>query len=128
MNSGHGSKFWGVLLTLGLTTAALTFLFGIIEQSRFVYNPTPVFGALAAGAIFFALLRGPIGKAIAKMLEGGSSAGDDQLTIRVEQLEDRLAELGMDQQRVSELEERLDFAERLLSQSEPAGALRKPEN
>ena len=123
---GNASKFWGVALTLGLTTGGLVFLFGTMEEARSMPNAVPVFGALAGAAIFFALLRGPVGRAIAKMLEG-QGAPDDQLVMRVENLEDRLAELGMDQHRVAELEERLDFAERLLSQREPAGVLKRPE-
>ena len=113
--SGNSSKFWGVVLTLGLTTGALVFLFGTMEEARSMPPAMPVFGALASAGIFFALLRGPVGKSIAKMLEG-QSVPDDHLVMRVEQLEDRLAEMGMDQHRVAELEERLDFAERLLSQ------------
>lgn len=127
MTGGQGSKFWGVVLTLGLTAGALIFLFGTMEESRGMPNPAvPVFGALIGGGVFFGLIRGPIGKAIAKMLEGHGGQ-DDQLAMRVEQLEDRVAEIGMDQLRVAELEERLDFAERLLAQREPAGALKRPE-
>lgn len=128
MNGGNGSKFWGTVLTLGLTGGAMVFLFGTMEESRGMPSPAmPVFAALAAAAIFGTLIRGPIGKAIGKMLEG-NTAPDDQLVMRVEQLEDRLSELGMDQLRVAELEERLDFAERLLSQRETAGALKRPES
>ena len=126
MSSGQGSKFWGVVLTLGLTTAALVFLIATMEGSRVMTNFMPVFGMIAGAGIFYAILRGPIGKAIAKMLEG-QSMPDEQLVIRVENLEDRLAESGMDQLRMAELEERLDFAERLLSQREPVGALKRPE-
>lgn len=126
MSGRTESKFWGVVLTLGITGMGLFFLFGVMEESRGINNPTPVFAGLAAGAVLFALLRGPVGRAIGKMLEG-QQVQDDQLVMRVEQLEDRLAELGMDQVRVAELEERLDFAERLLSQREPQGELRNPE-
>lgn len=127
MSGSQGSKFWGVAITLGLTGMGLFFLFATMEESRNVGNPTPVFAGIAAGAIYFALLRGPVGKAIGKMLEG-SNTPDDQLGMRVEQLEDRLAELGMDQVRIAELEERLDFAERLLAQRESVSAIRPPEN
>jgi hypothetical protein len=127
MSGRQESKFWGVVLTLGLTGGALVFLFGTMEESRGINNPMPVFAAIAAAGIYVALIRGPIGKAIAKMLEGGSSDTDEQTAVRVDQLEDRLGELGMDQARVAELEERLDFAERLLSQREPIAELRKPE-
>jgi hypothetical protein len=127
MSSSHGSRFWGVLLTLAITGMGLGFLFGLMDQSRFINNGMPIFVGLVGGGVFWAVVRGPIGKAVAKMLDG-HSVPDEQLVMRIEQLEDRLAELGMDQLRVAELEERLDFAERLLSQREPAGALRKPEN
>jgi uncharacterized protein involved in exopolysaccharide biosynthesis len=58
------------------------------------------------------------------MLEGSSSQ-DDQLVMRVEQLEDRIAELGIDQVHVAELEERLDFAERMLAQSREPDRLQR---
>jgi hypothetical protein len=127
MSGRQESKFWGVVITVGLTGMGLFFLFAVMEESRGMSNPTPVFAGLAAAAIFFALWRGPVGRAVGKMLEGHSVA-DDQLALRVEQLEDRLAEQGMDQLRLAELEERLDFAERLLSQREQVPALRRPEN
>ena len=62
------------------------------------------------------MMFGPVGKSIARMLEGESSQLDDQIAMRVEDLEARLAELTMEQSRVAELEDRLDFAERLLAQ------------
>jgi hypothetical protein len=127
MSGAPGSRFWGVVTTLGLTGAALFFLFGVMEESRNMNNPTPAMAGVAAAVIFFALLRGPVGRAIGKMLEG-QSVPDEQLTERIEQLEDRLAELSNDQRHVAELEERLDFAERVLAQRSDAGALRAPES
>jgi hypothetical protein len=127
VSSAPGSRFWGVVTTLGLTGAALFFLFAVMEESRNIRNPTPVFAGLAAAAIFYALLRGPVGKAIGKMLEG-SAVPDEQLTERIDQLEDRLAELSNDQRGVAELEERLDFAERLLAQRGDAVQVRLPES
>ena len=128
MSGGPGARFWGTIATLGLTGMGLFFLFGVMEESRQVNPPiVALVVAGAAAATFFAIWRGPVGRAIGKMLEG-QSAADDHLVMRVEQLEDRLAELGMDQIRVAELEERLDFAERMLAQRESAGALRKPEH
>lgn len=126
MSDGHGSKFWGVVLTLGLTASGLFFLFGTMEESRGMSNKMPVVAAIAAAVIFVALIGGPIGRAIGKMLEGHAGV-DDQLALRVEQLEDRLAESGMDQLRIAELEERLDFAERVLSQRESADTLKRLE-
>lgn len=126
MSSGHAGKFWGVVATLGLTAMGLIFLFALVESSREVNNPMPALAGAAGAVVFFAMWRGPVGRAIGRMLEGQAGA-DDQLLLRVEQLEDRLAEAGMDQLRIADLEERLDFAERVLAQREPAAALRPPE-
>ncbi len=127
MSSTNSSRIWGVIATLGLTGAGLVFLIAVMEESRFTHDPTPVFVSIAAAAIFFAVWRGPVGKGIGRMLEGQGSQ-DDQLVQRVEQLEDRLAELGADPLRMAELEDRLDFAERLLAQRNEAHALRRPED
>jgi hypothetical protein len=76
------------------------------------------FAGAVAGGIFFIcvavtfILRGPLGKALARRIEGTSSPVED----RVQYLEHRVAELGEAQSRIPELEERLDFAERLLTQ------------
>ena len=124
--NAKGSKFWGVVTTLALTGGGLLFLVAVMEEARFVHDPTPVFASVAAAGIYFALLRGPVGRAIGKMLEG-SAVPDEQLTERIEQLEDRVAELSNDQRSVAELEERLDFAERLLAQRGDAVPMRLPE-
>ena len=60
------------------------------------------------------ILRGALGKAFARRLEGKAGT-DPALTERIAELEHRLAELEQDRVRVNELEERLDFAERLLA-------------
>lgn len=61
--------------------------------------------AVCAAATF--ILRGPVGKALARRLEGAVSAEPTSL-----ESERRTAAL---EHRVAELEERLDFAERLLA-------------
>lgn len=53
------------------------------------------------------ILRGPLGKALARRIEGAAAPGN---------LEGRVAELERQAERVHELEERLDFAERLIAQ------------
>jgi hypothetical protein len=60
------------------------------------------------------VLRGPLGKALARRIEGGTDAPDP----RVAELEHRVADLEHAQARVLELEERLEFAERLLARGE----------
>jgi hypothetical protein len=71
-----------------------------------------IFGV--AGVVM--ILLGPIGKALARRLEGRSGAGPDpRLQADVDELRARVAESEELRHRVSELEERLDFAERLLA-------------
>jgi hypothetical protein len=113
-----GSKLFGMVLVLGLAGMSLAYLgASISDLSRRGFEF--VLAALAGGGVFFWLmLRGPVGKAIAAMLEGDAQH-DEELLMRVEDLEARLAELSLEQQRVGELEERLDFAERLLATREP---------
>jgi hypothetical protein len=83
-------------------------------------NSGDLAGALT-GVIFFlsiaavVILRGPVGKALARRIEGGAGVADD----RVRQLEARIQELEASQGRVAELEERMDFAERLLTHGAP---------
>ena len=71
-----------------------------------------VLAAIAAWTIT-RIVRGPLGEALARRLGGGSaSAGVDPTEV---------AEL---RSRVSELEERLDFTERVVLQERQAGELR----
>lgn len=70
-------------------------------------------GIIAVAVIL--ILRGPLGKALARRLEG--SAGRPEVTdAGVAGLAERIAELEERDNRMHELEERLDFAERLLAQ------------
>lgn len=71
-------------------------------------------GGLAGVSLI--LFRGPMGKALANMLEGASTGTEDpMLGMRIADLEDRLQEISLETQRMTELEDRLDFAERLLA-------------
>lgn len=58
----------------------------------------------------------PLMRAIGRRLEGKPSGSTAALQGEVEQLRQRVAEVEAMQQRVYELEERVDFAERMLSQ------------
>jgi hypothetical protein len=76
--------------------------------------------ALSVAATF--VLRGPIGKALARWIESWGASetalGDSRtagVPRRMEEIEHRLAELEARESRLAELEERLDFAERLLT-------------
>jgi len=67
------------------------------------------------------LVLWPLARALARRLEGRGGA-DAALRSELEQLHDRLAEVDVLHQRVAELEERLDFAERLLARGPAATA------
>lgn len=62
------------------------------------------------------ILRGPVGKAFARRIEGKAGA-DPALAERIDELEHRLADMEQERARFGELEERLDFAERMLAKS-----------
>jgi hypothetical protein len=71
---------------------------------------------LAIGAAAVGLLFGPIGSAVARRLEG-KAAADPAIQAEVEQLHASIGQLDAIQARLAELEERVDFAERLLAQN-----------
>ena len=77
---------------------------------------------LAIGAASVALLFGPIGSALARRLGGHSEPGDT--SNQIEEIRAQVtAELDDLRNRLVEVEERLDFAERLLAHGEPANQL-----
>lgn len=79
----------------------------------------------AMGMIGAAFLLGPIGRSISKRIAGrDADSGGDEVLARLREVEQRLAEVEAANTRLAELEERLDFAERLLTQS--GGAERLP--
>ncbi|MES2304111.1 MAG: hypothetical protein V4558_01315 [Gemmatimonadota bacterium] len=137
--SGRGSRFMGMVLALGLSAMALVFVFAVAEPYMHREVPREVDGmaifVLALGtAIFGSLLFGPVGKAIKGMLEAGPR--DDLATMRLEELEARLSnmetrglssgEVEAQFSRLAEVEDRLDFAERLLARVDPTLQERLP--
>jgi hypothetical protein len=79
-----------------------------------------MFLAIAAAAV--GLFFGPIGSALAQRLGGRAAAAD--LHGGIEELGTRVtAELDELRHRLAEVEERLDFAERLLTHDAPANQL-----
>jgi hypothetical protein len=83
---------------------------------------------LSLGALFLGLFFGPIGQAIGRRITGGKAKSDpatglttgEMTAERVAALEDRIAELESER---GLLEERLDFAERMLSQAGESRAI-----
>lgn len=67
-----------------------------------------------------AILRGPLGRALAERISGRSQEADSALTRELDRV---TAELDDVRHRLSETEERLDFAERLLAQQRQKPAL-----
>lgn len=66
----------------------------------------------------------PLIRALARRLEGGGSASAE-LQAEVEALRGRVHQLEESQLRVAELEERLDFAERVLGQARESDRLQR---
>jgi hypothetical protein len=123
--SGKLNRALGALLVAMITTISLSYLWFAVDQfSRRGFEYVLV--GLAAGGVFMGLLlRGPIGRAIARMLEG-EPALDDRMVEQLDDFDARLAEIGLDAQRVRELEERLDFAERFLAQQQDRATFPRP--
>lgn len=65
----------------------------------------------------------PLMRALGRRIEGRTAAADSTLRGEVDQLQSRVGELEALHHRVMELEERVDFAERLLSQRREAERL-----
>lgn len=78
---------------------------------------------IVTGTILGWKLLGPLMQALGRRLEPRNSSGDPALASEVDDLRSRVRELEQHQGRMLELEERLDFTERLLVQAR--GELRK---
>lgn len=81
----------------------------------------PLFGMITGmvitGAVIFGFIRlmhSPVGVALARRLQGRSGDLDDEVRGEVAWLRDQVEEV---QRQLAETQERLDFTERLLSQS-----------
>jgi hypothetical protein len=115
--SGRLSRGAGMFLVLGLAGMATLVLALVVDASRYATHPGPMFaGLIGLGGMGWLLLRGPVGKAIANILEGGSAEADMLVNSRVAELEDRLHELSLETQRLMEIEDRLEFAERMIAE------------
>ena len=96
-------------------------------------DPNLVFSTMDPGAIVMivltvvapvTLVAWPLVRALARRLEGRAGK-DPALQHELEQVQHRLAEIDALHTRVAELEERLDFTERLLAQSREPDRLHK---
>jgi hypothetical protein len=81
--------------------------------------PVVITIVITIAAALTVILRGPLGKGLARAMElGAGSAMHPEQEARIAQLEQRIAELESAHGRLAELEERVDFAERLLTRGE----------
>lgn len=121
---GDGSTKWlvgGAVATLGMGILFLTFM---AEQLRIggAGGPGPLMIVTMLGAgMFGAVALGPIGRAVGKRILDGSPASDaDAISDDVHDLRLQSEDL---RQALTEMQERLDFTERMLA----GGRERTPE-
>jgi hypothetical protein len=96
----------------GITVCGILFLVGTGG------DPEIVLPALSGISLMILALRRRFAQR-----RGGPTTTGEVAAARLIEVEDRLAELEMMHQRMAELEERVDFAERLVSRQRPAGLL-----
>ena len=80
-------------------------------------GPPAIVMIVALSLLAATVILWPVMRALARRLDG-KSAADPALRAEVENLRHRLTEVDTLQLRVNELEERLDFAERLLTRGQ----------
>ena len=107
------------LLTVTLLGSFAAFGFGAVALKLGIGFAVPV--GIAAAVAGAAILTGPLGKAIARHLELSASPRPDPEALQ--ELAHRVEALEQAQARLAELEERLDFTERLLVQQRDAERL-----
>lgn len=99
------------------------------DLGRFIFQSPPPWVTLPPAFVLISLglfaacafVLFPLFRALARRIEGKTA--DRELRAEIDELRARLQELESGQQHVAELEERLDFAERLLSQQRSADRL-----
>lgn len=118
------SRVMAMGLVLSLAFGSMLFTAYLIDEAARKGFEFLVVGLFSLVGMGFLLFQGPVGKAIASMLEGNSLDGASAQ--RIAELEARLADIehrglssGEVEQayaRIAEVEERLEFTERLLAQ------------
>jgi hypothetical protein len=111
----RGGDAEGLIATLMIASGVGLFGYIILSIKLGIAFAIPV-GIIGAIATAVAL-QGPLGKAIARRLGGGSSIEADETTGAL------LGEMDELRHRLAELEERVDFSERLLARQPEPGRL-----
>jgi hypothetical protein len=86
-------------------------LFGMV--TGMIITVATIFGVVQ-------LTKGPVGQAIARRIQGRSREGDGEMRAELAELRERVEAL---RGTLEETQERLDFTERMLSQSRPLDRL-----
>ncbi|MEP6473555.1 MAG: hypothetical protein ABJC74_07520 [Gemmatimonadota bacterium] len=109
---------WAFMGTLvGVAAIAAYFLLASKLGPGFAI-PVGILGVCGLTAV--GILLGPVGKAVSRRIDAGGSGASHQ---ELEHLHCRLDELESGQTRMAELEERLDFAERLMTRGREESAV-----
>ena len=104
-----GLDWFDLVIHVGVTAMFMAFI-GVSD------GPEEVMPLIAAGSLVLLGVRRH--GAMKRLAAGSDGLTTGQMTAtRIDDMEQRLAELEAVQGRIAELEERLDFAERLLAQS-----------
>jgi hypothetical protein len=109
MASGREPGFWVATTFIGMAVIGAFIALSVVIGEDFA-----VPAIITLGIVGVLLGRGEVGRAIARRIEHGSAGATDGET---------QAELEDMRGRMAELEERLDFAERLLTQQREAAQL-----
>lgn len=96
-----------------MAIAAVPCFFALAYVTRQIGPASIPIWFAAAGSVAW-IMRGPIGQAIARAIDGGGSEGPAEIPTEV------YAELDEMRMRLGELEERMDFSERLLIKKDDA--------
>lgn len=115
MSGGRGGRYFALLIVLFI--AAMSML-GIAASVDGVHRNGPgaaILALMAGGGVLSMLAFGPIGRAIARLIDGEIPGTDPQLQERVVDLEERLFYLSNEVQRLQDIEQRMEFTERLLA-------------
>lgn len=106
-------KLVGFTLSIALVGCALTFTMFSVSELR---GYQAMVALIAGTAAFGWLAVGPFGQALKRMLGDDAKPALPEPSAEFYDLNDQVQAMSLEMQRIQELEERLDFAERLLTQ------------
>jgi len=116
-------RFFGVDLFDTIVHVGITFALMVVVEAK-THEAEPVTATAIAGAVLYSIRRY---FALKKLRQAGELSGETTTGVHLRQdTEARLQDLEALYGRVAELEERLDFAERLLAKQEEAPRLEAP--